>query len=74
MKNNGGCFAALGNVLVLFFFFYIFYLWATHKNPLVRLSFWVFVVYVGYTYYQEFDYEYYKNTYMTNEDFLKSLK
>lgn len=73
-SSSGGCWAALGRILILFFFFYMLYLWATHSNPLVRLTFWIFMVIVAYSFYQEFDLQHYKDAHMTNEEFLKSLK
>jgi hypothetical protein len=53
MKNNGGCFAALGNLLVMFYFFYLLHAMATSKNPFVRLLFWIIMGYSVYVFYSE---------------------
>jgi glucan phosphoethanolaminetransferase (alkaline phosphatase superfamily) len=73
-NSGGGLGAIIGRLLILFFFFYFLYLWATHPNAFVRLTFWIFMAIVAYSYYQEFDLQYYRDSHMTNEEFLKSLK
>jgi len=73
-EKSGGCLAGLGKLILLFMFFYVLYLWATHPNPFVRLTFWIFAIWVAYLSYQEFDLQYYRDSHMTNEEFLKSLK
>jgi hypothetical protein len=52
-ENNGagGCLAALGNLLILGLVLMVLYAWATHQNPLIRISFWIFmgiIVYYGW--------------------------
>jgi hypothetical protein len=54
MKNNGGCFAALGNLLIMFYVFYILYAMATSSNPFVRLLFWGIMVLTAYTFYDSY--------------------
>jgi hypothetical protein len=44
-KGLGGCFAALGQILVFFVFFYILYKLLTHPNIFVRLFTWGIVIY-----------------------------
>jgi hypothetical protein len=73
-NSDNGWGAIIGRLLIMFFFFYMLYAWATHSNPLVRLSFWICMSIVAYQYYQEFDLQYYRDSHMTNEEFLKSLK
>jgi hypothetical protein len=54
MKNNGGCLAALGNLLIIFYVFYILYAMATSSNPFVRLLFWILMGVMVYTFYDSY--------------------
>ena len=53
MENNGGCFKALGGLLIFFYFFYAIYLMSQSKNPIVQLLFWVIMGYTVYVFYIE---------------------
>jgi len=53
MENNGGCFKALGGLLVFFYFFYALYAMSQSKYLLVRLLFWAIMGYSVYVFYIE---------------------
>jgi hypothetical protein len=53
MENNGGCFKALGGLLIFFYFFYALYVMSQSKYLLVRLLFWVIMGYTVYVFYIE---------------------
>jgi hypothetical protein len=53
MENSGGCFKALGGLLIFFYFFYAIYLMSQSKYLLVRLLFWIIMGYTVYVFYIE---------------------